>query len=300
MVQKAKTETIKKYQLMKPFTIYHICRNSFSFLQQPLVDIILKATKPDMIFLLGASMHRRRSESIFNEPAPTSRHISDCFLLILIQDATNKELHEWEDKIEANCKSLIPVTAMVLHTATFVQWLKSGHRFALAVWQSAAAMYDSGSLFGIIPKVIPGATAGKDYEHQYTDGLTRAKEFLAGSELFRVRKQNTMAAFMLHQSAEQALRTLVKTGTGYHANTHSLNKLIRYASLISYQLPDIFPQKNDQEKRLFNILQRAYIDARYKEEYKITSDDLLRLTDRVRQIHDILSAAGKAILNTTE
>ena len=98
---------------------------------------------------------------------------------------------------------------------------------------------------------------------------------------------------MLHQSAEQALRTLLKIGTGYHVNTHNIDRLIRYAGLVSYQLPDILPQKTEQQKRLFGLLQRAYVDARYKEDYKISTDDLLYLMEKVQQIHDILSAIGK-------
>ncbi len=280
---------------MKPFTIYHLRRESFSFLQQPLVDIIVKATKPDMIFLLGASLQRRRSESIFNEQAPTSQHISDCFLLVLIPDLCNKELHEWQDKIENNCKSLMPVTALVLQTITFEEWLKAGHRFALTVLQSAMPVYDSGNLSLTIPQDVANAITSKDCERQYTEGLMKAKEFLAGADLYSVRKQHAMAAFMLHQSVEQALRTLLKVGTGYHANTHSLDRLIRYGSLIAYQLPDIFPQKTDQEKRLFTLLQKAYIDTRYKEDYKISNDDLLDLSERVKHIHEILADVGKTV-----
>lgn len=280
---------------MKPFTIYHLCCDAFSFLQQPLVDIIIKAAKPDMIFLLGASLRRRRSESIFNEPAPTSQHISDCFLLVLIPDLSNKELHDWQDKIENNCKSLMPVTAIVLQTATFEEWLKAGHRFALTVSKSASLIYDSGNLSLTIPQGLNNTTNGKDSDRKYSEGLVKAKEFLAGAELFRIRKQHAMAAFMLHQSAEQALRTLLKAGTGYHANTHSLDRLIRYGSLIAYQLPDILPQRTDNEKRLFSLLQKAYIDTRYKEDYKISSDDLLYLSEKVRCIHEILADVGKTV-----
>lgn len=253
---------------MKPFAIYHLCRDAFSFLQQPLVDIIVKAAKPDMIFLLGASLCRRRSESIFNEPTPTCQHISDCFLLVLIPDLANKELHDWQDKIENSCKSLMPVTTLVVQSAIFKEWLKAGHRFALIVSQSASLIYDSGNLSLTIPQGLNNTTNGKDCERQYSEGLMKAKEFLAGAELFRIRKQHAMAAFMLHQSTEQALRTLLKVGTGYHANTHSLDRLIRYGSLIAYQLSDIFPQRTDNEKRLFSLLQKAYIDTRYKEDYK--------------------------------
>lgn len=280
---------------MKPFTIYHTCRDAFSLLQQPLVDTIVKAAKPDMIFLLGASLQRRKSESIFNEQAPTSQYISDCFLLVLIPNLCNKEHHEWQDKIETNCKVLMPVTALVLQTSTFEEWLKAGHRFALTVLQSAAPVYDAGNCSLLIPQDVANPIADNGCERQFSEGLMKAKEFLAGSELFRIRKQHVMAAFMLHQSAEQALRALLKVGTGYHANTHSIDRLIRYGSFISSELSDIFPQRTDNEKRLFNLLQKAYIDTRYKEDYKISNEDLLCMSERVKCLHEILADVGKNV-----
>lgn len=284
---------------MKPFSIYHLCRDAFTFLQQPLVDCIVKAAKPEMIFLLGASLYRRRSESIFNVSAPTLRHIADCFLLVLIRDLSDKEPYEWQDKIENHCKKIVPVTVIVLQYTIFEEWLKAGHQFACTVWQSAALIYESGNSSHAIPNNTSAETTGEDGEHFYTEGLAKAREFLAGSELFRARKQYSMAAFMLHQSAEQALRTLLQTATGYHINTHNIDRLIRCASLASYRLPDIFPQRTDQEKRLFTLLQRAYTDTRYTTAYSISNDDLIYLTEKVRHIHEILSNVGKGIFSTT-
>ncbi len=94
---------------------------------------------------------------------------------------------------------------------------------------------------------------------------------------------------MLHQAAEQALRTLVQTGTGFHCNTHNIDRLIRYESMVSFQLPDVFPRKTENEKRLFNLLQKAYVDARYKESYSINLADLMVLIERVTGIKDILT-----------
>jgi HEPN domain-containing protein len=278
---------------MKPFTIYHLFRDLFPPLQKSLVDIIVKAVKPEAIFLLGASLHRRRSESIFLQSAPTSHHISDCFLLILMEDLAGKEIHEWQDKIENNCKTLMPVTTIVLQRSGFEDWLKENHPFAASVQQSALPIYNSGNFNYPNSNTITNDGTVKLPEIHPSEGLIKAKEFLAGSDLFRIRNQNTLAAFMLHQSAEQALRTLLKIGTGYHVNTHNIDRLIRYAGLVSYQLPDIFPQKTEQQKRLFGLLQRAYVDARYKEDYKISTDDLLYLAEKVQQIHDVLSAIGK-------
>ncbi len=283
---------------MKPFTIYHISNKSFSFQQEKLVSIIVEIAKPDMIFLLGGSLHRRRSESIFCTAAPTAQHTDDYFLLILLKGLSNKEIHEWQDMIEHHCKAVMPVTTIVLQMATFEEWLKANHPFALTVWQSAVPVYDAGNLSFTVSHESNQKVDQKNEEKYYKEGLNKAKEFLAGAELFRIREQNTIAAFMIHQSAEQSLRTMLKIGTGFHCNTHSIDRLIRYASLVSYKLPDIFPQKTDQDKRLFNLLQKAYIDTRYKD-YKISNDDLVCLAAKAKWLHEILADVGKAIFNTT-
>lgn len=280
---------------MRPFTIYHLFRDSFSFLQQPLVDLILKAAKPDAIFLLGGSLYRRRSESIFCPEAPASCHVADCFVLILMQDLDDKEPYEWQDKIENTCNAHLPVTTLVLKTSDFEDWLKERHPFAVSVQRSAVAIYNSGHFKFPNENPVPDASAQKSLQKYYVEGLSRAKEFLAGSELFRVRNQHSLSAFMLHQSAEQSLRTLLKLGTGYHAHTHNLNRLIRYASLAFYELPDVFPQRTTEEKRLFNLLQTAYVETRYRETYKISPEDLLRLSQKVERICDILTNSCKQL-----
>ncbi|MBO9684169.1 MAG: HEPN domain-containing protein [Flavisolibacter sp.] len=292
-----KTFVNSKKCIMKPFTIYHTCHDSFSLLQKSLVDIIVKVTNPDMIFLLGVSLQRRKSESIFNEQAPSAQHISDCTLLILISDLSTNGLHEWQDKIENHCKRIMPVTTLVLKTATFQLWLKAGHQFALSAWNASPMLYHADSVCKEDILVAPAPVNNKDAAKQWEEGLSKAKEFLVGAELYRVRKQHKMSAFMLHQSAEHALLALLVTGTGYHPNTHSIDRLIRYGSLIAYQLPDVFPRKTDQDKRLFSLLQKAYIDTRYKEDYDITEEELLTLAEKVSRIHEILSITGAAFIN---
>ena len=284
---------------MKPFTIYHLCSELFSFQQEKLSSVIVETAKPDMIFLLGASLYRRRTESIFCTIAPSSQHTADFVLLILIKDLSNKEHHEWQDKIEQHCKVVMPITTIVLQTSTFEEWLKGGHPFASTVCQSAVTIYNAGNLSSVASIQTSATAAPKDLEKYYAEGLHKAKEFLTGAELYTLRQQNTMAAFMLHQAAEQTLRTLLKAGTGFHANTHSIDRLLRYAGLVSWQLPDIFPQKTAEEKRLFSLLQKAYIDTRYREDYKISDDELVYLAAKVRRIYEILVDVGKGIFNTT-
>ena len=47
----------------------------------------------------------------------------------------------------------------------------------------------------------------------------------------------------------------------------------------------VFPQTTDEEKRRFELLKRAYIDARYKmDEYQITKEELEYLAQKVNQL----------------
>lgn len=278
---------------MKPFPLYHLFPEHFAALQPPLAETVVKAAAPDFIFLLGASLDHRRSESIFTGPAPSVQHIGDCSLLVLLPHLGGKDVHEWQEKIEAHCLSaLLPVTALVVRTGHFEQWLQERDRFALRVLQSAEVIYNSGKRVLSLPEgeapPLPGEATGKDH----AAGLLRAAEFLAGAELFRLRKQYAMAAFMLHQSAEQSLRTLVHTGTGFSPTTHSLERLLRYAALVSFRVHPLFPQQTEKDKRLFRLLQKAYIDTRYND-YTISGQDLVCLTGRVEHLCKVLADVGK-------
>ncbi len=260
----------------------------FAFQQQQLAEIILQSSRPDIIFRLGATVCHCKSESIFNTSSTGSRHISDIVLLVLIRDLQNKQVHEWQDKIEAHCRSVLPVTCMVLQSSTFESWLKTGDYFAVRVWQSAARIYDSGELRLDVPQSATIIITDKDTARQHAEGLAKAKEFLAGAELYQLRKQYAMAAFMLHQAAEQSLRTLLKTGTGFCANIHSIERLLRYAVLVTDQLRDIFPQQTDQDKRLLHLLQKAYVGGRYDEGFRIGHVEAGALMERVGRLVEVL------------
>jgi len=39
-------------------------------------------------------------------------------------------------------------------------------------------------------------------------------------------------------------------------------------------------------------LQKAYINARYKEDYQVNDEELLTLTGKIKRLHEIASEAG--------
>jgi HEPN domain-containing protein len=270
---------------MKPFALYHSFREHFESGEQKMRQLLLEIVNPDAVYILGATLNRRRTESIFSPSSPSAGYISGYFLLVIIPEAMNKELYEWQEQIEQHLKQFRVVTVIVLETITFTGWLSSGHPFAQTVVQSTTPLYSqTGVRFCVSKEVVAGE---KKNIANAVAGLEKAKEFMAGAELYVVRKQNKLAAFMLHQSVEHALNHLIKTTTGYHSHTHNLERLFRYAEMVSYQLPDIFPRNTEREKQLFKLLQKAYTDARYSENYSIGFREIQSLAERVKDILEL-------------
>ncbi|WP_236682682.1 HEPN domain-containing protein [Rickettsia felis] len=49
----------------------------------------------------------------------------------------------------------------------------------------------------------------------------------------------------------------------------------------------VFPIVTPEQKECFKLLQKAYVDARYDKNYKITKEQLLYLIERVEKLKEI-------------
>ncbi|MDB5232042.1 MAG: hypothetical protein JWN76_2847 [Chitinophagaceae bacterium] len=273
---------------MHPFKTYHLFKESFEHHTRVLVPIIVNAAAPDMILLLGGSAWSRRTQSIFYPNGPLSQFTSGYFFLVLKNDTGTKELHEWQDKIEQHCKCLMPITVIVLPFNNFTEWLRSGHRFAATTVRFGVRVYDPENLFATFPECYETKPGDEQVLKEFKHGMNKAQEFFAGAELFYLRKENALAAFMLHQAVEQSLSSLLKMKTGFEADTHSILRLYRYCSFVAYQLSDIFSAQSERHQQLFTLLQKAYVAPRYDPNYKICVDDLLALMQKVKDIMEVV------------
>lgn len=258
-----------------------------------LISLIEKVVQPDIIYLLGSASNKKTITSLFCPSGYETALGTDYFILVLLNDFREKSILQWQDQIEQICYTTMPVTCIVLEIATFHQWLRIGHRFARLVAQSGKVIYNPQSISfsptGDYDTIVESSTI----ERQYRAGLLKTQEFLEGADLYRIRKHHSLALFMLHQATEQALGTILKTGMGYYCSSHNIERLLRYVSWVDGQVREVFPLHTELEKRLFTLLQKAYIDSRYKEDYTVHHQDLVTITERVRLLVRILENWGK-------
>ncbi len=270
--------------------MYNLLTDSFKEQHQQLVDIILKACAVEKIYLLGSTLLTSRTESIFMPDTASCRQVGHYYLLVIIKSEQGH--NQAQDTIENNCQHFIPVTAIVLSDERFEEWLLEGHPFAHAVYTKAILLHGEKETTNLSVATKDKTAIQKENNTIYTAGLNKVEEFLAGADLYRIREQNKMCAFMLHQAAEQSLHTLLQLKTGLRVVTHNLDKLYRYCCMVCYQLPEIiFGSNKENDKRLFNLLQKAYIDTRYKSDYFINTVDLLALTELINRLLKVLKTS---------
>ncbi len=96
------------------------------------------------------------------------------------------------------------------------------------------------------------------------------------------------AAFNLHQMVEFLFNCALLVFNGYEAKTHDLKKLNKLCAANSNNFLTIFPTILPEEKRSFFLLQKAYLQSRYGEEYEVNRNQLEYLSSRAEILMKIV------------
>lgn len=101
------------------------------------------------------------------------------------------------------------------------------------------------------------------------------QEFLQKRRDFCCRRGDLKeATFILHQAIEQAYSTFLLVTTNYSPASHNLKFLRRLAEGQRNELAKAWPQDQQRYKAWFNIVNEAYVKARYSPHFDITEEAL--------------------------
>lgn len=133
----------------------------------------------------------------------------------------------------------------------------------------------------------------EECEKRFCFGWQLSQSFYAGAEFYRWANQKNLSAFMLHQSAEHALKTILRLHMKYVLEIHMIDYLLQSAAAYSVQLRDVFKRSDPGDQNLLRILDNAYLDARYSYDFQVCDDELSMLTDKIKCIHAVLQDVWK-------
>jgi HEPN domain-containing protein len=101
---------------------------------------------------------------------------------------------------------------------------------------------------------------------------------------------NNEAAFELHQAAERLYICFLLVRTLYFPRSHNIKFLRSLAEDKEPRLIEAWPRASKVDRRRFELLKRAYVEARYSPNYTITADDLDALASSVERLREIVES----------
>jgi predicted nucleotidyltransferase/HEPN domain-containing protein len=252
-----------------------------------IAGIIVKAVDPEKVILFGSHATGRWVEHRYTEGGITYEYISDYDILVITKSGESRKDYEVQDVIENRCVYKTPVT-VITHDIDFVnKMLSEGQYFFTDIEKEGILLYDAGNTLLAERKPLSPAEAKAIAQNYFDQWYHSAVNFLQMSIYAKSMGNLKESAFVLHQAVERTYNVIIPVHAGYKSKTHNLGKLKRYSKRFSEELDVVFPDNTPQEKHLFDLLKRGYIDTRYKEHYEITADELTILIERVGKLQVI-------------
>jgi len=231
-------------------------------LPQTILSKVIDAVHPAAVFQLGHCTTTSEYKNAFTMQITETKKLSLYHLLVLINE-NQTSLYEVQDRTEALSGTRYGLVCWALRKEQFCSMLNNAEKFAVHVCKYAKPLYSDQNF----NPTLPPHTTDTIKEENVTPWLTRAQSFLTGAELFILRKDAPLAAFMLHQCAEQVLTAIVLKASAYRPATHNIAKLHSYAALFMQELDSLFLNEEHTHENLLLRLQKAYTDTRYAANY---------------------------------
>jgi uncharacterized protein len=220
---------------------------------------------------------------------PAHGYVSDYDILVILN--RSELVHEYkiwntaEDRIALQVR---PPLNILVHTLDEVNdALAQGQYFFTAIKGEGIILYESekrelaeaGDLSPAESKVI----AEKHYEQWFESAKNFYVLFNTSLEKGFIKE----SAFLLHQATERFYACLLLVLTNYKPYTHNLKQLNSLTLSQDERIAEVFPQDSKVQRRCFELLRKAYVDARYSEHYDITEEELMWLAERVQYLQQL-------------
>jgi uncharacterized protein len=257
-----------------------------------LTTLISGSKEVHMVILFGSYATGKWVEDRYIENGITYEYRSDYDLLVVLTHEEFSQKVKIEDKIKEQLivtrKVQTPVNPIFHGVKHINRALSYGNYFFADIKKEGILLYDSGKFKLAEPKKLTAAEYKQKAEDYFKQWFESANGFFKGFYFYLNDKEYNIAAFQLHQTAERYYTTLLLVFTDYRPKEHNLESLDIEAGMCDKRFKQIFPRENEEEKRLFELLKKAYIDARYKmDEYSITREELEYLAGRVKMLKEL-------------
>ncbi|WP_423827897.1 HEPN domain-containing protein [Sinorhizobium americanum] len=181
-----------------------------------------------------------------------------------------------------------PVSPIVHGAREVNNFLADGHYFFVDILREGIILYELDDRSLAEPKRLASADAWRLASEHCERHIANAKDFIEGSRFYVARANLPLAAFLLHQAVETTYSCLLLTLTNYSPPSHNLKFLRGIAEDRDRRLVDAWPRDQHRFTAWYNILNEAYVKARYSKHFEISEEALGWLLERTEYLHGLV------------
>ncbi len=228
---------------------------------------------------------------------PASGYFSDYDLLVVVNHEALTDVVEYWAKAEDHllreqtiANRLTAPANFIVHTMADVNsQLRLGRPFFVDILRDGVVLYEAPGHDFVKPEPLTAAEALKEAQWNYKEWFESSDEFLIhGQDAIR-RGWSKKAAFELHQAAERLYHCLLLVQSLYSPKSHNLKFLRSLAEDRDRRLVEAWVRDTKLDRRRFELLKRAYVEARYSDAYEISAEDLAALAASVQMLQSIVA-----------
>lgn len=231
---------------------------------------------------------------------PENGYLSDFDLLIIVSHEKLTDIADYwwvaEDKILRD-PTIGRTVNIIVHTLAEVnQAIGRGEYFWTDILRDGVTLYELPGHPLAAPRQITPAHSYHMAARYFDTWFAKVMSALKGAAFYIAEHELNDAAFALHQAVERAYICFLLVNTLYSPRSHNIKFLRSLAEDIEKGLAQAWPREHRTERRRFELLKRAYVEARYSDQFTVSSDDLRLLQSSANELADLVKASAEARL----
>ncbi|WOS66853.1 nucleotidyltransferase and HEPN domain-containing protein [Sinorhizobium fredii] len=231
-----------------------------------------------------------------DEPHTMKGYRSDYDILVIVNSKKLAEAEYWDKATDRLMwdKAVSTPVGLIIHGAREVNnFLADGQYFFVDILREGIVLYELDDRPLAEPKRLSPADALRVAKAHFERQHESALRFLGLARVAISSNWENHAAFLLHQSVETAYSCALLTLTNYSPPSHNLKFLRGLAEDQDRRLVDAWPRDHHRLTAWYNILNEAYVKARYSKHFEITHEALAWLLEQTEHLHRLVERICK-------
>ncbi|MES2035913.1 MAG: HEPN domain-containing protein [Pseudomonadota bacterium] len=236
---------------------------------------------------------------------PGGGYVSDYDILVVVSHDELADVQLYWTKADDRLTAEVTIHKRISAPVNFIvhslhdvnKKLQRGRPFFIDIVRDGIALYEAQNHpFGQPQKLSPTETL-REAEGHFEEWIESAERFFINAKENAARQWSKEAAFLLHQATERLYHGVLLVRTLYSPKSHKLGFLRSQCEQADERLKEAWPRSARFEQRCFELLRRAYVDARYSPHYKITDEELGWLISRIEVLQGLVRRAAEERLD---